>query len=274
MYFGELTFEMNFTDTSDSSEIGYCFTSTLLNNDNVSISCDLTLRRRQIVSGSLLSTLGVNVRDASGVAIPGAVISIGDEEVAITNSAAFSTPGFSSVYVDSGTHTIRAQLGANFGEVEHTSQPLSVGNISIVLDRLDTDGDGLEDNLDACPAEPSDSANGCPSSLVGGDLVSAKAAEHGHVGQVTVRLNDGQGGFSPVAQVNPVGSTHHSVTAADFNNDGIDDVATLGANGAIGVALGPVTGSLNMVQVAQKSEHARDILCLLYTSDAADVCSV
>lgn len=267
VFYGELTFEMSFTDTTDSNEIGYCFTSTLVSNASASISCDLTLRRRQIVSGNLMSTVGINVRDVDGAAIPGAVISIGEEEVAITNGAAFSTPGYSKVYVASGTHTVRAQLGAAFGIAEYTSEPLSVSNIAIVLDRLDTDGDGIEDNLDACPTEASESANGCPSTLVGGDLVSAKAAENGHVGQVTVRLNDGQGGFTPVAAVNPVGNTHHSVTAADFNGDGIDDVAALGGNGAIGVALGPFSGGMNMVQVAQKTEHARDILAGDFNND-------
>lgn len=267
MYYGELIFEMSFTDTTDNYDVGYCITSAVLNNNNVAISCDLTLRRRQLASGNLLSTVGINVRDESGAAIPGAVITIADEEVAITNSAAFSTPGYSKVYVASGTHTVQARYGAAFGVVEYTSQPLSVSNLDIILDRLHTDGDGIEDNLDACPTEPSVSANGCPVSLIGSDLVSAKAAENGHVGQVTVRLNDGQGGFNPVAQVNPVGHVHHSVTAADYNNDGIDDVAALGGNGAIGVALGPITGSLNIVQVAQKTGQAKDILSGDFNND-------
>ena len=50
----------------------------------------------------MLSTLGINVRGLDGVPVAGAVISIVGEEVAITNSAAFSTPGYSKVFTPSG----------------------------------------------------------------------------------------------------------------------------------------------------------------------------
>ncbi|OED43943.1 hypothetical protein AB833_02655 [Chromatiales bacterium (ex Bugula neritina AB1)] len=249
--YGDLTFEMLFSDLTTGEELGYCVNSLVLDNSDVSLDCALTLRRRQIVSGSLMSTLGINVSNANGTAAAGAVISIDDNEVAITNSAAFSTEGYSKLYVKPGNYTVRAQLGAAFGEVSYDSLPLAVANISMVLDQLDTDGDGVADSADACPDEAAETATGCPSDLKAG-LITGRSSSTASNSEVQVWLNDGQGGLSNVTHhVNPLQS--HFVAAGDLNQDGIDDVIASNNSGGLLVALGPFGGGVSLVQVATMS---------------------
>jgi len=133
--YGEMTFELFFSDLSDFEDIGSCVDSVVINSGATTVECKLTLRRRAVVSGSLLSTIGVNVFDLNGDAVPGAVISVDGEDVAITNSAAFSTQGYSKLYVKPGTHTVRAQSGTFFGELTYDSNPLSVDNLELILDQ-------------------------------------------------------------------------------------------------------------------------------------------
>jgi hypothetical protein len=135
--FGDMNFELTFSDATDLDELGNCVDSVVINSGATTVECKLTLRRRAVVGGSLLSTVGVNVFDANGNAVPGAVVSVDGEEVAITNSAAFSTPGYSKLYLKSGEHTIRAQADSSFGEAVYTSNPLSVGNIELVMDQTE-----------------------------------------------------------------------------------------------------------------------------------------
>ena len=45
VFFGEMTFEMTFSDKNDNSEIGYCITTTDLSSTSASLTRDMTLRR-------------------------------------------------------------------------------------------------------------------------------------------------------------------------------------------------------------------------------------
>ena len=245
VFYGELTFEMIFTDILGSEEVGYCVADVLLSDASSSVNCEITLRRRQVVSGNLLSAVGINVSGENGAAIPGALISIDDQQVAITNSASFSTAGYSKIFLASGTHTIRAQMGTAFGEVEFTSVPLSVNNIAITLDRHDTDGDGVEDSVDLCPNEPANTSSGCSSNLATGLAL-------GGIGQVAVWRNSGQGGFSQTQQAQN-NNLYHEVTVGDLNQDGLDDIAVLRFNGDILVGLAPFTNGPSLVNVGFKS---------------------
>ena len=133
--FGDMNFELTFSDATDLDELGNCVDSVVINSGATTVECKLTLRRRAVVGGSLLSTVGVNVFDVNGNAVQGAVVSVDGEEVAITNSAAFSTPGYSKLYLKPGERTIRAQSGISYGEAVYTSNPLSVDNLELVLDQ-------------------------------------------------------------------------------------------------------------------------------------------
>ena len=266
VFFGEMTFEMTFSDKTDNSEIGYCITTTDLSSTSASLTCDMTLRRRQVASGSLLSTLGINVRGLDGVPVAGAVISIAGEEVAITNSAAFSTPGYSKVFIPSGTHSIKAQFGVASGEIEFVSQPLTVSNVDIVLNTIDTDGDGIEDNLDACPDEPATTATGCPILDTVSDLLIGTFDTSD---RVAVLLSNGTEEPTLIEQ-NVTGGNQQFVETADVNGDGLDDAIVLDQNtGIVRVAYAPFTpNGVQLVVVADKSDApGRDIIAADVNND-------
>ena len=145
--YGELSFELLFRDLADQDDLGSCVDSAVVNSGATTVDCQLTLRRRGVVAGSLLSTLGVNVIDANGDTVSGAVISVDGEDVAITNGSVFSTAGYSKLYIKPGTHTIRAQSDSAFGELSYDSVALNVDNIELVLDQVDVAGLLLSDDF-------------------------------------------------------------------------------------------------------------------------------
>lgn len=135
MFYGDVTLSLSFTDAGDSELLGSCLNTVTLRADMNSVVCDLDLRRRSVVTGSILSVLGVNVFATNGEPVAGAVISVDSEDVAVTNSATFSTLGYSKLYLKAGTRTIRATANGLYGEVTIDSTPLGVSNVDITIDQ-------------------------------------------------------------------------------------------------------------------------------------------
>jgi hypothetical protein len=135
MYYGDVTLSLAFTDINDSELLGSCLNTVTLRTDANNAVCDLDLRRRSVIAGSILSVVGVNVFAANGEPVAGAVISVDAENVAMTNSAEFSTLGYSKLYLEAGTRTLRATANGFYGEVIIESTPLNVTNVDITLDQ-------------------------------------------------------------------------------------------------------------------------------------------
>jgi hypothetical protein len=137
MYYGNLDFELSFSDIAQNEPLGSCVDNVTLTRNQTSVECELTLRTRSAIGGNLLSTVGLNVFDLDGVPVSGAVVSVDGQDIAITNSATFSTPGYSKLYLNPGARDIVVRNGNSFGELLYTSVPLSVDNINITLDQID-----------------------------------------------------------------------------------------------------------------------------------------
>ena len=137
MYYGNLDFELSFSDIAENEPLGSCVDTTTLTRNQTSVECELTLRTRSAIGGNLLSTVGLNVFDLDGAPVSGAVVSVDGQDIAITNSATFSTPGYSKLYLNPGARDIVVRNGDSFGELLYTSVPLSVDNINITLDQND-----------------------------------------------------------------------------------------------------------------------------------------
>ena len=126
MYYGNLDFELSFSDIAQNEPLGSCVDTTTLTRNQTSVECELTLRTRSAIGGNLLSTVGLNVFDLDGAPVSGAVVSVDGQDIAITNSATFSTPGYSKIYLNPGARDIVVRNGDSFGELLYTSVPLSV----------------------------------------------------------------------------------------------------------------------------------------------------
>ena len=148
MYYGNLDFELAFNDIVANEPLGACVDNVTISRNNSTVDCKITLRTRSAIGGNILSTLGLNVFDVNGDPVSGAIISVDGEDVAITNSAAFSTPGYSKLFLKPGALDIRAREGASFGELSYTSVPLSVANLDVTLDQVDSPSVLLQDSFD------------------------------------------------------------------------------------------------------------------------------
>jgi len=239
--YGELSFELAFSDRSDLEDLGSCVDSVVVNSAATTVECQLSLRRRAVVAGSLLSTVGVNVFDVNGDAVAGAVVSVDGEDVAITNSAAFSTSGYSKLFVKPGTHSIRAQSGSEFGEVSFESIPLSVDNIELVLDQTDGLTTQLADDFNG-----NQSGNAAPTDYWFGCL--AIGSYEGFIGNG--RLNLG-------SRYNDIGNdwcwgtsalTNHSFTDSAITDAGgftvsVDVASAAAPNSVLTIGLGGEIGT-------------------------------
>lgn len=134
---------------------------------------------------------------------------------------------------------------------------------------FDADGDGLGDSfgaaddcpnegfvdngLDLCPDEAADTEDGCPAPVLtlGKDLVTGKAGEFGHKGNVAILFSDGTRLDSP----QNVWDTNHAVAVGDFNEDGQDDVFLLNSRGPVFVALGDFSAGMSFSQVGTVTDN-------------------
>lgn len=168
--FGDVFINLAFNDATDGDLLGTCNVGpvTLVTVPGTSALCELTLRRRQVVGGSLLAVVGVNVVDENAVPVPGATVSLNGNFAGITGSG-FGTPGYVKLLTVAGQYLVSAEKDGVVGENTVIAIPLGVHNVQVVLGGTvslnDTDGDGVADAFDQCPGTPAGTVvddTGCP----------------------------------------------------------------------------------------------------------------
>lgn len=87
---------------------------------------------------------------------------------------------------------------------------------------------------------------------LGTDLITGKAGEHGHQGEVAMHLGNGLGGFT-TNRINMGGFTGYEVAAGDLNNDGKEDLVVVSHNGLVYVGLGSFLDGLQTSDLASSS---------------------
>lgn len=241
MQYGELTFEMLFIDVSRGEEIGNCINNATLSGAATTIECPLTLQRRSVIGGSLMSALGVNVFDANGDPVPGAVVSVGGEEVGITASAQFSTPGYTKTNVKPGQYTVRADLGPEFGEVIYDSVPLNVANIDVVIGETGGEVVLLADDFNG-----NQSGTASPSSYWFGCL--AKGPYQGYIGSGILYLgsrfnNTNNDWCWSTSVLTDYSFTDQSITDAGGFIVSVDVASAAAVNSVVTIGIGEEAGS-------------------------------
>ena len=75
---------------------------------------------------------------------------------------------------------------------------------------------------------------------LGTDLITGKAGEFGHQGEIAMHFGDGLGGFS-MNKINMGTFTGYEIAVGDVNNDGKEDVVAVSSTGPVYVALNNFT---------------------------------
>lgn len=136
LYYDEVTLSLEFMDKQQNDEkLGSCTsTSTVtLSTDESSVDCKMTLRRRAIIGGNLLATVGVTVVDEAGKPVQGAAIRVNNNKVGLTGSGNFGTAGYLKFFLKSGQYRVKASQGNLYGSVDASMDVLGIENLLITL---------------------------------------------------------------------------------------------------------------------------------------------
>jgi len=135
MQFGTYNFQLTFNDLRDTSvPVGSCLASNVvLSTVGSIVNCGITLQRRSVLGGNLLSTVGINVFNTNNEPVAGASVYANNVLIGLTNSGAFGTSGYLKIYQIAGNVVFKADDATNYGEVNTTLAPLDVRNFDIVL---------------------------------------------------------------------------------------------------------------------------------------------
>ncbi|BCE01682.1 hypothetical protein [Marinicellulosiphila megalodicopiae] len=128
---------LTFIDNMQDEIIGNCVAENVVLNQNVTaLNCDITLRRRGAISGSLLANYAINTFDYDGNIVENASIFVDGELVGITGNHQSLSAGYLNTLIASGEHTIEAQsVGLQAQQVINVT-PLSVNNIDIMMQSI------------------------------------------------------------------------------------------------------------------------------------------
>lgn len=107
--------------------------STPLNSYFNIIQLPLNLMRRAVVSGSLMSDVGIQVYDENNTPLSGVTIRVNDRIAGITGSGTFGSPGFLSFFQTPGEYVISGEQEGLTGSVLTTVKPLEVKNLFLIL---------------------------------------------------------------------------------------------------------------------------------------------
>ncbi|MGL1888675.1 MAG: hypothetical protein OCD76_19335 [Reichenbachiella sp.] len=133
-YYDTVTVDLEFRDIATDEVIAHSIESSIpLGSNAQTIALNIDLIRRAIISGNLLSFVGINVFDSSNVPVAGATIKLNDDVVAITGSGSFGTPGYVSFFSIAGTYDLSAHLNSNSTETTITFDALGTSNHVLIL---------------------------------------------------------------------------------------------------------------------------------------------
>lgn len=124
-----------FIDTKNGEIVGTALLNALnLSAENQSAVMELLLRRRSVVTGNILGTLGLNVFNSDKTPQIGVSVYANGTLVGITGENSFATPGYLKLYMKKGEYRLTARVGKNKGTATVAIAPLDVKNADITID--------------------------------------------------------------------------------------------------------------------------------------------
>ncbi len=134
-YYDSVIVDVEFWDIATNEVIAHSIEPGIaLGSSSQTIAVNLNLIRRAIISGNLLSFVGVNVFDSINNPVAGATITLNDTIVGITGSGIFGTPGFLSFYSTAGSYTLRGENNGASHEIDITLSVLGTSNQVLKLE--------------------------------------------------------------------------------------------------------------------------------------------
>ncbi|MEH6345418.1 MAG: hypothetical protein V7785_10055 [Bermanella sp.] len=134
--FEDALFSLTFIETDTGDTVAVCSSEVTLTALQQTLQCNINLRKRALVTGHLLATLGLTVLTMQGEPANGAVIRDNDNNIlGVTGSALFGTPGFVSINLIQGDQYFNISNSDNTSStsVGLTFEPLEIKNFTIWL---------------------------------------------------------------------------------------------------------------------------------------------
>ena len=134
--FEDALFSLTFVENDTGDTVAICSSNVTLTALQQTLQCNINLRKRALVTGHLLATLGMTVLTAQGEPAIGAVIRDSENNVlGVTGTSLFGTPGFVSINLISGYHDLNISNSddSSSTSVGMTFEPLEIKNFTIWL---------------------------------------------------------------------------------------------------------------------------------------------
>lgn len=126
-YFDVVSMAVSFKDVTADEVVGTAAkTGITINSSNRAVVLPLDLIRRAVVTGNILSVVGVNVFDELKAPFAGVSVLVDGELKAITGSGNLTAAGHASFYVTEGTHTVTVTNGSLTKSIVIDVNPLDI----------------------------------------------------------------------------------------------------------------------------------------------------
>ena len=137
LQFDQMTMSLVFEERDSGEQIAVCNNVWSINSLSQTINCELEVRRRRILGGSLMAVLGINVLNDLHEPMAGAVIKDQNGNIlGITGSGEWGTAGYLKCYLKAGDYSIVANhIASNkSASANLTLQALAIENTTLTLD--------------------------------------------------------------------------------------------------------------------------------------------
>lgn len=136
LQYEDVTLALTFSDKTTNDQIADCTNTWTLNDLDQTFICSISLIRRAVVTGSIMSVLGINVLNEAGEPAAGVVITDQNDNVlGLTGSGVYGTAGYIKVYLSAGDYDITATDATN-NQADTESISLSALEVENVLFEL------------------------------------------------------------------------------------------------------------------------------------------
>ena len=137
LQFDQMTMSLVFEERDSGEQIAVCNNVWSINSLSQTINCELEVRRRRILGGSLMAVLGINVLNDLHEPMAGAVIKDQSGNIlGITGSGEWGSTGYLKCYLKAGDYSIIANhIASNkSASVNLTLEALAIENTTLTLD--------------------------------------------------------------------------------------------------------------------------------------------